>query len=145
MARARSLLSVDLRRLWLNPGLTLPDNSPIDLRLLSGQPSLRGVAKMSADREVLADELPAASPELVLVRVAIEAYLASAHLKPRDRARAFVKTATSILADEESVALAFPIRPATHHEATAKARRGAIALWKHLLPTFMARLPKRDI
>lgn len=86
-------------------------------------------------------DLPAPSPELVLVRVCVEAYLATAHVKPRQRARAFLRVASTILADEESVALTFPIRPSADARAVTEARRQAIAVFRQYIPVFMARLP----
>lgn len=89
--------------------------------------------------------LPEPSAELVLIRVAVEAYLATAHLKPRLRARAFLDVASRTLADEESVALLFPIRPKRDHASVSQARREAIAMFRQFLPTFVARLPREDI
>jgi hypothetical protein len=86
-------------------------------------------------------DLPDPSAELVLIRVAIEAYLSTAHVKPRNRARTFFDAASRILADEESVAALFPIRPAPKHSAVRKARRQAVAMWDAFVPTFLARLP----
>lgn len=138
MASVRSLLSVDLRRLWLNPRLTLPDNSPIDLGMLSGQPPFRGVAKMSADRDSEAEELPPPSPELVLIRVFVESFLQTA---PPEQAQAFMDAATSILADEATASLVIPIRAKPQYGRTAKARREAVAHFRALRSVLMARVP----
>lgn len=86
------------------------------------------------------EELPAPSAEMVLLRVLAEAFLATSTPK---RARAFMNVATSILADEESLSLAFPIRPASRQPEITKARRGAVAMYRQLLPTLMARVPPR--
>lgn len=87
------------------------------------------------------DLLPPPDPTLVLIRVFVEAYLATAHLKPRARARAFLDVATNALATEESVALVFPIRPTSEHARVSLARRQAVALFRQYLPVFIARLP----
>lgn len=92
--------------------------------------------------EVVREELPAPSAELVLIRVAIQAYMASAHEKPRRRARAFLTAASSILADEQSVSELLPIRPATAHARVMASRRAAVAIWRQMLPVFIAKLPR---
>lgn len=97
---------------------------------------------MSPETVPKAEELPAPSAEMVLIRVAIESYLATAHMKPRERSRAFFDKASSILADEESVALLFPIRPASGHSSVSRARREAVAIWQAFAPTFLARIPR---
>ena len=89
---------------------------------------------------VAPEEMPAPSAELILIRVFVEAFLATSTPK---RARAFMSVATSILADEESVSLAFPIRPTQRQPQLTRARRGAVGLYKQLLPTLMARVPPR--
>lgn len=97
---------------------------------------------MMADRATEeAGGLPAPSPEMVLIRVFVQAYLSSAHEKPRRRARAFLEAATRTLADEESVATLLPIRPKHERSAVAAARKEAIALYRQLLPAFIATLP----
>jgi hypothetical protein len=76
------------------------------------------------------------------MRVFVEAYIATAHLKPKVRAAAFLDLATDILATEESVALTLPIRPMSNAAGVSRARRGALALFRQYLPTFLARLPR---
>jgi hypothetical protein len=85
--------------------------------------------------------LPPPSPELVLIRVFVQAYLATAHEKPRRRARAFLDAATRTLADEESVSLLLPYRPSTERAAVNLARRRAVALFRALTPSLVAKLP----
>lgn len=87
------------------------------------------------------DELPCPSAELVLIRVMVTAFLKTAHMKPRSRAREFVRIASDLLADEESAALVFPIRPASQQQHAARARRQAVAMYRQYLPVFMAALP----
>lgn len=87
------------------------------------------------------DDLPAASPELVLIRVFVQAYIATAHEKPRRRARAFLHRASTILADEESVSMLLPIRPAAAHAEVSRARRQALAMFRQLVPALTAELP----
>lgn len=91
-----------------------------------------------------AEDLPPASAELVLIRVMVTAYLATAHCKPRSRAREFVKVASGILADEESASLVFPIRPMSQQHKTALARRQAVAMFRQYMPVFMAAVPRED-
>lgn len=96
-----------------------------------------------SDRERVAEPeeiLPPPSAELVLIRVFVEAFLETA---PPKQARSFMRVATGILADEESLALAFPIRPTARQPEITKARRGAVAMYRQLLPTLMARVPPR--
>lgn len=100
------------------------------------------VALMESKKEPHeADDLPAPSAELVLIRVFVESYLATAHRKPRERARSFMTVAAGILADEESVSLVFPIRPAPDQGAATRARRQALVMFRQLLPTLLARIP----
>lgn len=86
-------------------------------------------------------ELPAPSAEMVLIRVFVQSYLATAHVKPRLRARAFLDAAARSLADEESIATLLPIRPARDHAAVAEARKQAIGIFRQLMPAFVAKLP----
>lgn len=92
-----------------------------------------------------AGEMPAANPrpsaEFVLLRVFVEAYLATAHEKPRRRARSFLDAAAGILEDEQTVASVRPIRPSSDHLAMVQARREALAMFERLRPTLLARLP----
>lgn len=83
-------------------------------------------------------DLPPPSPELVLIRIFVESYLATV---PRKRAMAFMKQASEILATEESMALLFPIRPQSDHASIARARRQALAMYRQLMPTLLARMP----
>ena len=87
------------------------------------------------------DELPEPSAELVLLRVAVEVFIATADLK-KGRGLAAMKLASEILATEESVSLLFPIRPSSQHVAVNTARLQAIAMFKQWIPVFLARVPK---
>lgn len=83
-------------------------------------------------------ELPAPSAELVLIRVLTSAYLATCHVKPHRRAKAFLRAATKMLASEESASAILPIRPNTQLNAVAVARRQAVALFRQYIPMFTA-------
>lgn len=97
---------------------------------------------MRAKPVKLAEEsLPPPSAELVLIRVFVEAYLATAHEKPRRRARAFLDASASILQNEETVALVTPIRPAAEHAKVTEARKQAAEMFRRLRPIFLAKLP----
>lgn len=61
-------------------------------------------------------------------------------MKPRERARGFFELASRILADEESVAALFPVRPSATHGAVTMARREAVSMWQAFAPVFMARM-----
>ncbi|WP_332763991.1 hypothetical protein [Phenylobacterium sp.] len=82
-------------------------------------------------------ELPPPSAEIVLLRVFASAYLTTVSRKKGD---AFLRAAAEILRDEESLAAVMPIRGASQAAAVSKARRGAIALFRALTPTFLGRL-----
>lgn len=79
--------------------------------------------------------MPPPSAEIVLVRVAISAFLRV--IGPR-RADEFLREMAQMLADEESLASIVQIRPSGSAAEVSKARRGAIALFRALLPTFLA-------
>lgn len=96
-----------------------------------------------AERSV--EPTPIPGPGVVLLRVFVEAYLATAHEKPRRRARAFLDHASRLLATEESLARSFPLRPSGDHAAMTQARQEAIALYRAFLPTFIAAIPPEDI
>lgn len=85
------------------------------------------------------DAMPAPSAEIVLMRVAISAYLETNSKKKGD---AFLRSMAEILRDEESLSAIVPIRPAVNAKDVAHARRGAIALFRALLPTFVAKVQK---
>jgi len=87
-------------------------------------------------------ELPPPSAELVLIRVFVQSYLATCDLPPGERASAFLRHASGLLADEDSLSRVMPIRPPSGHAAVAKARLQALVLYEGLLPTFIAELPR---
>ncbi|WP_332690049.1 hypothetical protein [Devosia sp.] len=95
-------------------------------------PNARHIADQSAP-----EELPPPSAEIVLLRVFVSAYLTTNSRKKGD---AFLRAAAEILASEESLAAVMPIRGASQAAAVSKARRGAIALFRALTPTFLGRL-----
>lgn len=99
---------------------------------------------MSSDRKPEAEELPAPSAELVLIRVFVTSYLATAHERPRKRAEAFLSEAARLLESESSVALLLPIRPPSQHAELARVRREAVTLFRQLVPTFVASLPGEE-
>jgi hypothetical protein len=88
----------------------------------------------------LAIDLPPATPERILIRVAIEAYLATCHMKPRERGRAFFEFGSKLLMNEKSVAALFPIRTRDSRDRLDVVRLQACAIWSEWAPTFMARL-----
>ncbi|HEY9219513.1 MAG TPA: hypothetical protein VIO94_15810 [Phenylobacterium sp.] len=93
---------------------------------------------LEIERPSSADDMPPPSAEIVLVRVAISAYLATNSRKKGD---AFLRAMAEILRDEESLSSIVPIRPAPNAANLQGARRGAIALFRALLPTLIAKLP----
>jgi hypothetical protein len=77
----------------------------------------------------------------VLVLAALEAYVATCAVKPRQRGRAFLAALGQALIERESVSALFPQRPAGEHEAEAKAAREALALFRANVRRFVDRLP----
>jgi hypothetical protein len=96
---------------------------------------------VSAQWSEESEELPPPSPELVLMRVFVAAYIATAHERPKRRGRAFLRRAVRLLEQEDSIALLSPIRPSSQHVAVAKARRGAVSMFREYRPFFLAMLP----
>ena len=88
-----------------------------------------------------AEELPPPSAEMILLRVFVEALLECCKVPRKRRARVFIDTAASILANEESLSLIVPIRPTTQMAEVNRARRQALAIFRAYAPTFLARLP----
>jgi hypothetical protein len=84
------------------------------------------------------DEIPAVSAELLLLRVLVEGYLATA---PRKRGEAFLRHVAQTLATEEELSAIVPIRD-MNRQAMSQARRGALAAFRACLPTWLARLPR---
>lgn len=82
-------------------------------------------------------DIPPPSPEFILVRVAIQAYLSTVSPKKAD---AFLRAMADTLADEESLSLIVDIRPPASAQAVAKARRGALAMFRAYLPAFLGRV-----
>lgn len=82
-------------------------------------------------------ELPEPSAELILLRVMAEAYVAT---MPRKKGERFLRTVAEKLANEESFASVFPIRPTPQWIASRTARRQAVGQYRAWLPTFLARV-----
>lgn len=93
---------------------------------------------MTAERQSETDDLPAASAEAVLIRVAITSFIA---INGRKKSERFLRLMAETLASEDAVSEILPIRPATDHASVQKARRGALALFRAQLPVFLAKLP----
>ncbi len=86
--------------------------------------------------------LPEPSAELVLIRVLMASYLATASPK---RGAALLREASRLLESEEAIASVFPIRPGSHHAAMGAARRRAVMAFRLMMPTFVASLPPESI
>jgi hypothetical protein len=76
---------------------------------------------------------------LVLLRVFVESYLATA---PRKKGEKFLRMAGEALAEEELLASVFQIRPSRQHAAVRRARKEAAAIFERYLPVWLARLPR---
>lgn len=85
------------------------------------------------------EELPPPAAAIVLWRVSVEAFIATA---PRRRSETFLRLMAEMLASEENLSAVFHIRPTSERAAVAKARREAAAMFEKLLPLFLARLPR---
>lgn len=100
-----------------------------------------GSVRMEPEKQPLdAEELPAPSAELVLLRVLVQAHLATA---PRRRGEAFLRVVSEILSTEERVTLLFPTRPKSQQSAVTDARRKAMAQFRQLLPAFISSLRRK--
>lgn len=97
------------------------------------------VALSAELRESEPEALPAPSAVLVLIRVLVQSYLATCG---RRRAEAFLRYASELLADEESITQLLPLRPASQHAEVTKARREAVALFRRYVPAFIAAMPR---
>jgi hypothetical protein len=54
------------------------------------------------------------------------------------KAGAFIRRQAEMLASEEALAATFPLRPSKDNAAVAKARRGAVAVFKRYMPIFLS-------
>jgi len=90
---------------------------------------------MSVPHEQSPVELPAPDPALVLLRVFIEAHLATVSRRKGER---FLRLIAEKLASEESLAEVFAIRPHPKRAEIQRARRQAAELFGVYLPTFVA-------
>lgn len=77
---------------------------------------------------------------MVLWRVAIECFIAMNRRKDGEK---FLRLMAEKLASEESLAEVLPIRPAAMYADQRRARRQAIAIFKQVVPVFLARVPRR--
>lgn len=141
----RDVRRIDLTRLWEPGPLAISPPSVIAMAPKPAQDGdrdrmvLTGVGVSSETTE--AEPLPPPSAEMVLIRVFVTSYLATAHERPRKRADAFLAEAARLLENEHTVALLLPIRGAEAHRQLSSARRQAMALFRQLVPTFVASLP----
>lgn len=87
------------------------------------------------------DELPRQSPEMLLWRASVEAFLV--HIG-RENAREYLHLLAEILASEEALSMTFPIRPTADSAESRRARRAAIAMFRTCVPVFLARIPPKD-
>jgi hypothetical protein len=83
-------------------------------------------------------DLPPPSAELVLIRTFVAAYLATCHLKPGRRAKAFIRAAADMLESEESMSHINAIRSSPAERQCAITRRQAVAMFRRYVPTFVA-------
>lgn len=77
----------------------------------------------------------------VLVLAALEAYVATCAVKPRQRGKAFLAALGQALIERDSVASLYPTKPAEERDAEARAVREAIALYRSHVRRFVERLP----
>lgn len=97
--------------------------------------------RMDADHKTLAVEaLPDPTAATVLWRVSIQAFIATSS---RRRSERFLRHMAETLASEDTVSEILPIRPRSDHAALMQARREAMAMFRALLPTFLAMLPEK--
>lgn len=86
-----------------------------------------------------AEPSPAMTPELLLLRVFVSAYL---HTVPRKKAEAFLREASALLATEEAVATLLPMRGPHDLARSTLARREAVAMYRSLLPVLVAAIER---
>lgn len=82
-------------------------------------------------------ELPEPSAELVMLRVLVEAHVAS---MPRKKSERFLRMVAEKLAEEEALSAVFHIRPQTQRARLRISRRQAAEWYRCWLPTFVARM-----
>lgn len=76
-----------------------------------------------------------------LWRVSVEAFIASA---PRRRSERFLRLMSEKLAEEESLAQVFPIRPGTMRELDRLAVEKALVCFSRAMPMFVAAMREED-
>jgi len=84
------------------------------------------------------ESLPPPSAELVLIRIFVASYMATCHLKPHQRARAFLEEAARLLDAEDSLAKLHPIRRSPKREAVVRAVEDAAATFEAMRPMLLA-------
>lgn len=94
---------------------------------------------MSAEQTLPPQTLPAPSPELVLWRVSVEAFIA---MQSRRKGERFLELVAEKLAAEANLAEVFRLRVSAEHEAMRRAHREASVAFQRLMPIFLARLPE---
>lgn len=87
---------------------------------------------------VAVDEMPAPSAELVVLRTGAQALVRALGRRKGER---FLREWAQLLADEESVRLLFPTRPAADRAAVSVAQRQAVAWLRQTMPVLIATLP----
>lgn len=86
----------------------------------------------------LPEDLPAPSAELAMMRVVVEAYLATI---PRKRAIKQLQLMAELLTQSAATdANVLPFRLKHDRDATMEARRKALAWFRHVLPAWMSAL-----
>lgn len=88
------------------------------------------------------DELPEPDFNTILFRVLGEVFLATAHLKPKERAPAALRLFAEIMAAEDGLSHVLPLRRTARQAAHAREWHKAMAVFAELFPVFLARLPK---
>ncbi len=139
---SKDLRRIDIRRIWdpapstISVASDIATTPPTAQDAPEGRTVFPGVGFVSGEREAAeAELLPAPSAELVLIRVMVSAYLATA---PRRRSEAFLRQAAKLLENEEAVSLLLPMRPPAQQAELSRARREAVAMFRQLLPVLIA-------
>lgn len=94
--------------------------------------------KERADAPSVAEELPAPSAELVLLRTGAQAVVRTFGKRKGER---FIREWAALLASEESVRMLFPARAPSDREAVTLAQRRALAWFRQVAPVLIATLP----
>lgn len=89
-------------------------------------------------------ELPPGTPDRVLISIFVASYVATAHLKPRERAKALLQHAAHLMAERASVYAVKPIRAGQRWNQEAAAVAEADSLLAAMMPELIASLPEMD-